>query len=77
MAGCFEKAKEVSIKDFVSAFEDLLTREQVKTLIYKLEEDNMLIKIKAQKYTRYTLNKDKIDIQYDIQRQFIENLSAF
>ena len=76
VAGCFEKAKEVSMKDFVDAFENLLTREQVKTLIYKLEGEKLLIKIKAQKYTRYTLNNEKINIQYNLQRQFIENLSA-
>ena len=56
MGGCFEKAKEVSMKDFVDTFDKLLTREQVKRLIYKLENEKLLLKIKAQKYTRYILN---------------------
>jgi ATP-dependent DNA helicase RecG len=76
VAACFEKTKEVLMKDFVKAFKELLTREQVKTLIYKLEGDRLLLKIKAQKYTRYTLNQEKIDIQQNIQRQIIENLEA-
>ena len=33
IAGCFERAKEVSMKDFVDAFDKLLTREQIKILI--------------------------------------------
>jgi ATP-dependent DNA helicase RecG len=75
VADCFEKANEVSMKDFVNAFEKSLTREQVKTLIYKLENEKLLKKIEAQKYTRYTLNNKKIDIQQNIHRQLIENLS--
>jgi len=63
------------MKEFVDAFESLLTREQVKTLIYKLENEKLLIKIKAQKYTRYAINVEEIDIQQDIYRQFIEKLS--
>jgi hypothetical protein len=33
VAGCFEKAKEVSMKDFVDAFENQLSRGQIKYLI--------------------------------------------
>jgi ATP-dependent DNA helicase RecG len=77
VAGCFEKSKEVSMKDFVAVFDNQLSREQVKTLIYKLENEKLLMKIKAQKYTRYMLNNEKIDIQQDIYRQFIEKLSDF
>jgi len=77
VAGCFEKTKEVSMKDFVDAFDKLLTREQVKTLIYKLEDEKLLIKIKAQKYTRYILNNEKIDTKQNIYRQLIEQLSDF
>ena len=75
VADCFEKATEVSMKSFVDAFDGLLTREQVKTLIYKLEDVGLLIKIKAQKYTRYALNLEEIDIQQDIYGQFIEKIS--
>ena len=74
VAGCFEKAKEVSMKDFVDAFNKLLTREQVKTLIYKLEYEKLLLKIKAQKYTRYVLNNEKIDIRKNICWQLVESL---
>lgn len=38
VAGCFEKAKEVSMKNFVDAFGSLLIREQIKSLIYRLEK---------------------------------------
>lgn len=65
------------MKDFVNAFDNLLTREQVKTLIYKLENENLLIKIKAQKYTRYILNVEDIDSRQNIYRQLIEKLSDF
>jgi ATP-dependent DNA helicase RecG len=75
VADCFEKAKEVSMKSFVEAFGNLLTREQIKTLIYKLEDEKLLIKIKANKYTHYILNKENIDIQHNIYGQFIEKLS--
>ncbi|MDR1342496.1 MAG: putative DNA binding domain-containing protein [Prevotellaceae bacterium] len=75
VAGCFEKAKEVSMKNFVDAFGSLLTREQIKTLIYKLENEKLLIKIQANKYTHYILNNRKIDIQHNIYGQFIEKLS--
>jgi len=75
VADCFEKSKEVSMKNFVDAFDEILTREQIKALIYKLESEELLTKIKAQKYTRYMLNNKKIDIQQDIYRQIIEQLS--
>jgi ATP-dependent DNA helicase RecG len=75
VAGCFEKSKEVSMKDFVDALNEILTREQTKILIYKLEREGLLTKIKAQKYTRYMLNNAKTDIQQDIYRQIIKQLS--
>ena len=56
VAGCFEKTKEVSMKDFVDAFINQLSREQVRHLITKLETEKLLIVNKAQKYTRYVLN---------------------
>ena len=75
VASCFEKAKEVSMKDFVDAFENLLTREQVRYLIAKLEEEKLLKIIKAQKYTRYTLNYDVIGLNDNIHSQFLKILS--
>jgi ATP-dependent DNA helicase RecG len=75
IAGCFEREKEVSMKYFVDTFDEILTREQIKILIYKLESEGLLTKIKAQKYTRYMLNNEKIDIRQDIYRQIIEQLS--
>jgi hypothetical protein len=62
------------MKNFVDAFDKLLMREQVKTLIYKLEDEKLLIKIKAQKYTRYVLNSGKIDTQQNIYKQLTEKL---
>jgi ATP-dependent DNA helicase RecG len=75
VAGCFEKAKEVYMKDFVDAFNNQLSRGQIKFLILKLETDKLLTKIKAQKYTHYILNKETINIQRNIYEQFIEKLS--
>jgi hypothetical protein len=40
-----------------------------------METDKLLIKIKAQKYTRYILNNEKIDKQHNIYEQFVERLS--
>jgi ATP-dependent DNA helicase RecG len=77
VAGCFEKATEVSMKEFVDAFDGLLTREQIKTLIYKLEDENLLKKMKAQKYTRYILNIEVVDIQQNVYGQLIEKLSDY
>jgi ATP-dependent DNA helicase RecG len=75
IAGCFEKAREVYMKDFVVAFNNQLSREQVRHLIAKLEQEKLLTVIKAQKYTRYTLNGDVINPNENISSQFIEILS--
>jgi len=75
VASCFEKAKEVSMKDFVEAFENQLSRGQIKLLILKLIEEKLLIIIKAQKYTRYILNNIVIKSNSNIYEQFIEELS--
>ncbi|MDR2474064.1 MAG: hypothetical protein LBD53_11025 [Tannerella sp.] len=74
IAGCFEKKKEVFMKDFVEVFHNQLSRAQVKFLILKLENDKLLTKIKAQKYTHYILN-EKINMQRNVYEQFVENLS--
>lgn len=75
VAGCFEKTKEVYMKDFVAAFDNQLSREQVRHLIAKLEEEKLLAIIKAQKYTRYTLNYDMIELNDNIYSQFLKKLS--
>jgi ATP-dependent DNA helicase RecG len=74
VAGCFEKKKEVFMKDFVDVFHNQLSRAQVKFLILKLETDKILTKIKAQKYTHYILN-EKMSMQRNVYEQFVENLS--
>jgi hypothetical protein len=75
VAGCFEKAKEVFMKDFVEAFDNQLSREQVRHLIAKLEEEKLIRIIKAQKYTRYTLNYDIIGLNENIYSLFYKILS--
>jgi len=75
VAGCFEKAKEVSMKDFVDAFDELLTREQVKTLIYKLEDEKLIEKRGGGRSIKYTLNQ-MIHLESNIFNQFVEKLSC-
>ncbi|GHT08064.1 hypothetical protein AGMMS49525_17260 [Bacteroidia bacterium] len=69
VAGCFEKAKEISMKDFVDAFENLLTRGQIKYLILKLEEDGLIVKEGLGRWAVYKLS-EKIDIRQNILQQF-------
>ena len=71
VAGCFEKAKEVSMKDFVAAFENQLSRGQIKYLILKLEDNKLIEKKGGGRSIKYNLNS-KINIQENIARQFIE-----
>jgi len=75
VAGCFEKAKEVSMKDFVDAFDNLLTREQIKSLIYKLENDGLIITKGQGRWTIYKLSEE-IDVGQDILRQFQFHIEA-
>jgi ATP-dependent DNA helicase RecG len=75
VANCFEKSKEVYMKDFVKAFHNQLSREQIRHLIAKLEEEKLLSIIKAQKYTRYTLNYDTMELNDNIYSQFLKKLS--
>jgi len=75
IASCFEKATAVYMKNLVVAFSDQLSRAQIKFLILKLEEDKLITKIKAQKYTHYTLNDALFKTNYNVYRQFIEILS--
>jgi ATP-dependent DNA helicase RecG len=71
IAGCFEKAKEVSMKDFVAAFENQLSRGQIKYLILKLEDDKLIEKKGGGRSIKYNLNSN-INGKGDIARQFVE-----
>ena len=77
VAGCFEKATDISMKNFVDAFDNLLTREQVKTLIYKLEEEGLVIKKGGGRSVKYNLEKNikKEHKENNVFRHFIEILS--
>jgi ATP-dependent DNA helicase RecG len=74
VAGCFEKAREVSMKIFVDAFGNLLTREQVRYLISKLEEDKLLEREGGGRSIKYRLNSGFIK-EGNLFRQFLEKLS--
>jgi ATP-dependent DNA helicase RecG len=74
VAGCFEKAKEVIMKDFVNAFNNQLSRGQIKYLIIKLEEEKLIEQVGAGRTTLYRLH-EKIDDTQNITTQFIERLS--
>jgi len=63
------------MKEFVDVFDNQLSREQVRYLISKLETEKLLTVIKAQKYTRYILNDEKIDFKENIFAQFVKILS--
>ena len=74
IAGCFENAKEVSMIVFVDAFENLLTREQVRYLISKMEEDNLISKRGNGCWT-YSFLNNQIDVKQNIPEQFTKILS--
>ena len=73
VAACFEKAKEVSMKDFVEAFDNQLSRSQIKYLIDKLEEEKLIEKLGFGRTTLYRLNR-KINAEQNITAQSIELL---
>ena len=54
IAGCFEKTKEVSMKNFVDAFDNQLSRSQMKYLITKLENENLIEHVGTGRNTLYT-----------------------
>ena len=74
VAGCFEKAKEVFMKDFVDAFNKLLTREQIRYIVSKMEDDLLISKSGNGRWTKYHTNK-QIDVNRNIFEQFAELLS--
>jgi ATP-dependent DNA helicase RecG len=75
VAGCFEKTKEVSMKNFVDAFGNILTREQIKSLIYRLENDGLIVTDGVGRWTVYKLS-DKIDDRQNILKQFQFHIEA-
>ncbi|GHV26960.1 hypothetical protein FACS1894176_08360 [Bacteroidia bacterium] len=74
VVNCFEKTKKIGMSDFVEAFEELLSREQVKYLISKLEKAQLVQKEGVGRYTLYSLHKS-INPQENIFIQFVNRLS--
>ena len=62
------------MKEFVEAFDKLLTREQVRHLISKLIKEKFLIIFKAQKYTKYILNNEIFNFDENIYYKFVESI---
>jgi len=62
------------MKDFVKAFDNQLSRGQIKYLIVKLEEEKLVEQIGSGRTTLYRLNK-QIDAKQNITAQFIMRLS--
>jgi len=73
VASCFERAKEVSMKDFVDAFDKLLTREQIRYLISKMEDDFLISKGGNGRWTKYYVNQ-QFDVGQNIFEQFTKML---
>jgi len=74
IAECFEKSREVLMKDFVKAFNGQLSRGQIKYLILKLEDEKLIEKLGIGRTTVYLINKN-IDTEQNITTQFVEHLS--
>ncbi|GHV50037.1 hypothetical protein FACS1894181_10060 [Bacteroidia bacterium] len=75
VAGCFQQAKDVSMKNFVDAFDNQLTREQIKTLVYKLESKGLVITNGIGRWTTYQLS-EKIDDTQDMLKQFQSHIGG-
>jgi ATP-dependent DNA helicase RecG len=69
VASCFEKTEAVSMKNFVDAFDNQLTREQIRYLISKLEEDTLISKSGNGRWTIYHVS-NQIDANQNIFGQF-------
>jgi ATP-dependent DNA helicase RecG len=69
VANCFKTNETVSMKTFVDAFSKHLTREQIKSLIYKLESDGLISTSGTRRWTIYQLS-DKIDSTQNLIEQF-------
>jgi hypothetical protein len=75
VANCFERAKDIDMKNFVLAFNNLLTREQIKRLIYKLEKEGLITVEGSGRWTIYKLSK-KIDDTRNILTQFQSHIEG-
>ncbi|MDR2533558.1 MAG: putative DNA binding domain-containing protein [Tannerellaceae bacterium] len=73
VAGCFEKANEISMRNFVEAFDNLLTREQIRYLISKMESDNLIERKGGGRSIKYNLNSN-IKIDRNILEQFADKI---
>jgi ATP-dependent DNA helicase RecG len=56
IAGCFEKSKEISMKEFVEAFGNQLSREQIRYLVSKLEDNQLVERVGGGRSVKYRLN---------------------
>jgi ATP-dependent DNA helicase RecG len=74
VANCFEAAEFVNMKDFVIAFNNQLSRGQIRYLILKLEEEKLINTIGKGRSTHYKLS-NYINIERSISQQFVELLS--
>jgi ATP-dependent DNA helicase RecG len=74
VVNCFEKAKQIGMSNFVEAFDNILSREQVKYLISKLEKEQIVQKEGLGRHTLYSLHKS-INSQENIFIQFVNRLS--
>ena len=74
IAGCFEKAKEVSMKDFVDAFDKQLSREQVRYLVSKLEDNQLIERLGGGRSIKYHLNNN-MDIEMTVFEYFNKKIS--
>jgi ATP-dependent DNA helicase RecG len=74
VAGCFERSKEVSMKNFVDAFDNQLTREQIRYLISKMEEEKLIERNGGGRSIKYSLSNRKTE-KKGILEYFITELS--
>jgi ATP-dependent DNA helicase RecG len=74
VASCFENSNNVAMSNFVEAFGSNLSRMQIKYLISKLEEEQLITKSGLGRHTRYNVDLS-IDTNKNILEQFIDRLS--
>jgi ATP-dependent DNA helicase RecG len=74
IAKCFDKTKEVSMKEFVDAFGNLLSREQIRYLVSKLEKEKLIERKGGGRSVKYNLG-DGFNVEQSIVEQFIDRVS--
>jgi ATP-dependent DNA helicase RecG len=75
VVNCFEKAKKIVMSNFVDAFNNILSRDQVRYFISKLETEQLIQKDGVGRNTLYKLHKS-INPQENIFIQFVNRLSG-